>query len=116
MFAIFAVAVLRDPGVLTTFPPPCVFRKATGIYCPGCGSTRALQALARGDFFLALRCNSLSVAALVFLPFLFILRGPKFRLLYRRFIVALAAALLVFFILRNLPFPAFDFLRPPLAV
>ena len=27
----------------------CVFKRVTGIYCPGCGGTRALKALLSGD-------------------------------------------------------------------
>jgi len=29
---------------------PCVFLQVLGIYCPGCGGTRAVDALLRGDF------------------------------------------------------------------
>lgn len=29
--------------------PPCFFHKWTGWYCPGCGGTRAVKALLRGD-------------------------------------------------------------------
>ena len=40
--------------------PPCVFHKWTGYYCPGCGGTRAVKALLRGDvigsFFYHLWC------------------------------------------------------------
>ena len=32
----------------------CAFRRMTGIPCPGCGMTRAVSALARGQFLLAL--------------------------------------------------------------
>lgn len=28
---------------------PCLFRSVTGLYCPGCGGTRALKYLLRGD-------------------------------------------------------------------
>ena len=114
-FALFAVAVCRDPSVLTTFPPPCVFRKATGIFCPGCGSTRALRALLGGDFLAALRYNPFSIAVLFALPTLLVLRRPKFRAVYYRLGVVVCAVVLVFTVLRNLPFPAFDFLRPPTA-
>jgi hypothetical protein len=30
-------------------PTPCLFRQATGVPCPSCGTTRALEALAAGD-------------------------------------------------------------------
>ncbi|MBQ8285684.1 MAG: DUF2752 domain-containing protein [Thermoguttaceae bacterium] len=114
-FALFSVAVYRDPSVLTTFPPPCIFRKATGIYCPGCGSTRALRALLEGDFFAALRYNPFSIAAFFALPVLLVLARPKFRAVYYRLGVVVCAVVLVFAVLRNVPSPAFDFLRPPTA-
>ncbi len=28
---------------------PCVFRELTGLYCPGCGGTRAVKAMLKGD-------------------------------------------------------------------
>ncbi|MBQ2106068.1 MAG: DUF2752 domain-containing protein, partial [Lachnospiraceae bacterium] len=28
---------------------PCVVQELTGLYCPGCGGTRALKALLKGD-------------------------------------------------------------------
>ena len=28
---------------------PCLFHTLTGLYCPGCGGTRAAEALLRGD-------------------------------------------------------------------
>ena len=33
---------------------PCLFAKVTGLPCPGCGLTRGLAALLRGDWQLAL--------------------------------------------------------------
>lgn len=29
--------------------PPCLFHKWTGLYCPGCGGTRAVRELLKGD-------------------------------------------------------------------
>lgn len=31
----------------------CMFLRATGLYCPGCGGTRAVMALLRGDILLS---------------------------------------------------------------
>jgi len=30
---------------------PCMFRMLTGLYCPGCGGTRAVKALLTGHFW-----------------------------------------------------------------
>jgi hypothetical protein len=42
-------------------PPLCPIRRCTGHACPGCGMTRALGALVRGDVELALRYHPLVV-------------------------------------------------------
>lgn len=41
--------------------PACPLHSLTGLYCPGCGSTRAFAALLRGDVAGALMNNALSV-------------------------------------------------------
>jgi hypothetical protein len=45
--ALFVAAALWKP--LDRGVPLCGFKLATGISCPGCGMTRALAALAKGD-------------------------------------------------------------------
>lgn len=60
LYAMLAVlAVLQKSGTttLTEYGFPCTFHAVTGLYCPGCGGTRAIAALA--DFRLAesFRCH-----------------------------------------------------------
>lgn len=38
---------------------PCVVQSTLGIYCPGCGGTRAVAALLRGDFLGSFLCHPL---------------------------------------------------------
>lgn len=45
--------------------PECQFHKWTGLYCPGCGDTRAVIALMNGDILLSLRQNALIVVLLL---------------------------------------------------
>lgn len=45
--------------------PECQFYKWTGLYCPGCGDTRAVIALMNGDVLLSLRQNALIIALLL---------------------------------------------------
>ncbi len=45
-------AILYHSGIFvpTEFLYPCAFRRLSGLYCPGCGGTRSVEALLRGDF------------------------------------------------------------------
>lgn len=52
-----------DPAT-HSFLPSCLFHRLTGLYCPGCGATRALHQLARGNIAAALRLNALVVLGL----------------------------------------------------
>ncbi len=45
--------------------PTCPFLALTGLFCPGCGSLRAVHALTRGDLDAALGFNVLTVLAVV---------------------------------------------------
>ena len=47
--------------------PKCPFHELTGMWCPGCGSTRAACALAHGNVADAFRHNVLFLPALAFL-------------------------------------------------
>ncbi len=46
------------------FYPFCLFHKATGLLCPGCGSLRATHQLLHGHVLAAVHCNALLVLAL----------------------------------------------------
>jgi hypothetical protein len=59
---------LFDPATSGVFPP-CPFHALTGLYCPGCGSLRALHQLLHGQLWAALRCNPLMVSAAPFVAY-----------------------------------------------
>ncbi len=46
--------------------PTCPFLAATGLYCPGCGSLRAVHALTHGDLLTAWDRNPLAVLLVPF--------------------------------------------------
>lgn len=91
--------------------PPCPLHALTGLWCPLCGGTRAIQALAGGDIGAAVGSNLLVVAAV---PLLVLAWGrwtalrasgrpvPMLALSSRAMAVT-AAVLVVFMVLRNLP-------------
>ena len=46
---------------------PCVYYQISGIYCPGCGMTRAMRSMLKLDLYQAFRYNVFSV---ILLPFI----------------------------------------------
>jgi hypothetical protein len=52
-----------------SFYPRCALYTMTGIYCPGCGSTRALYQLAHGHLLTALHYNLLLILSLPFVGY-----------------------------------------------
>lgn len=50
---------------------PCVFKTVTGLQCPGCGNTRAVLALMRGEILAALKCNWLFPAEFFYLGWVY---------------------------------------------
>lgn len=64
--AVFAAgyAIARVTGVpLDKIVPPCILLTLTGYYCPGCGGTRAVLALLRGDILYSLYCHPMVLYA-----------------------------------------------------
>ncbi|HZQ95507.1 MAG TPA: DUF2752 domain-containing protein [Candidatus Sulfotelmatobacter sp.] len=116
-----AVILLRafDPATSTLFPP-CPIRYLTGLYCPGCGSLRAVHQLLHGNLHAAWAMNPLSVALFPFVAYglvceaVFYWRGKRLPQLTLRgtWIRGLCAAILLFGVARNLPFHPFDLLAP----
>jgi hypothetical protein len=77
--ALALVGIVMAAGyILYTFNPssstlymPCPFHELTGLYCPGCGSLRAIHHLLHGHVVMALRLNPLMVLLLPFLGYSF---------------------------------------------
>lgn len=81
---------------------PCIFKKVTGLDCPGCGMTRASLALLDGDIYQAFRWNMLVffLAPLMALYLVLERKGvfPKFNKILMGKMLFLTG---LFFILRN---------------
>jgi len=118
--------LLLAAGVLFVFDPAqhsfypfCVFHRATGWLCPGCGSLRALHQLVHGNLALAFRFNPLLILSLplcLWFGLTRVQRGPsrpKPAFATRPWWVwSFLALLLIFGVLRNLPGNTFALLRP----
>jgi len=99
------------------FYPVCEFHQLTGLYCPGCGGTRAVYQLLHGNFLRAMQDNALAVLGLAGLAGRAVwfgtrkfLQRPVGPFLPWEFFWPLLVVAVVFTVLRNLP--VFSFLSP----
>ncbi|MEU3026342.1 DUF2752 domain-containing protein [Streptomyces incarnatus] len=93
--------------------PVCPLYRFTGLYCPGCGGLRSAHAFVHGDLTAALHDNAPAVAGYFLFAVLWAVwvvrawRGRPARLaLGNAQMWAIGALLLVFTVVRNLPFGA----------
>ena len=114
--AVIAVCVLLYTG-LWNFP--CLFFKLTGLYCPGCGTGRALKAFVHGRFGEAFRYNSMLF--ILGLPFLGIFLHEYLRMVFpklglrpvyigQKAGITIFIVIVLYWVLRNIP--VFSFLAP----
>ncbi|MBC8034243.1 MAG: DUF2752 domain-containing protein [Chitinophagaceae bacterium] len=105
-----------------SFYPSCPFHALTNLYCPGCGSQRALSHLLHGHLWNAASSNLLLVLTTPFLlysAFVFVWNtfsnkpGMKQRFFHSPvFVKLLLVLVLVFAILRNIDAYPFSWLAP----
>lgn len=115
------ILLFRSHPVEYRFIPSCPTAALRGVYCPGCGSTRAVHFLLNADIAAAWRHNPLFV--ILGIPvFVLYLRGLFYQAIGKCFrfpalsaavVKFIALAVILYFIARNLPQPIFDQLRPP---
>lgn len=98
--------------------PKCPFYSLFHLYCPGCGSQRALSALLHGNIFFAFHENALM---LLFLPLLMYSalinirsNGKQKALIFYNllFVRIVLVAVVLFWLLRNIPIYPFSILAP----
>ncbi|MCX4975301.1 DUF2752 domain-containing protein [Streptomyces sp. NBC_00620] len=106
----FAYVGAVDPNQPGHYPV-CPLLRLTGVYCPGCGGLRSAHAFVHGDFAAALTDNALAVVG--YLGFAVVwtvwvvrsVRGRPARIeLGRVQLWTVGALVLVFTVVRNLPF------------
>lgn len=106
----FAYVGAVDPNEPGHYPA-CPLLQVTGLYCPGCGGLRSAHAVVHGDFAAALQDNALAVVGYALFAVLWTVwviraaRGRPLRLeLTPVRLWTVGALLLVFTVVRNLPF------------
>ncbi|NUP60890.1 MAG: DUF2752 domain-containing protein [Nonomuraea sp.] len=112
--AVFGFVGTVDPNQPGHYPT-CPFLWVTGLYCPGCGTLRTVHALAHLDPMAALGLNPLAVAMIPLLLFWWgrwVVRAWQGRprrttLAHPAWLWAFIAIIMVYWVVRNLPFGAF---------
>jgi hypothetical protein len=106
--------------VTAGFFPVCPLYAMTGLNCPGCGMTRGFHAFFHGDILGALHFNALLpiffLAFVYFVASMFLVlvrgRGLPFKIFRPGLIYAFLVLMLVFGVVRNLPYFPFTLLAP----
>lgn len=96
---------------------PCLFHQLTGLYCPGCGLTRAFIMLQNFDLFGAIRMNALIVFIPIVLIYIIISMiryikntKPYFLKIPQPITYLILFLVVIFGIIRNIP--GFEYFRP----
>ncbi len=116
-----AVVARNDPAAPGSHFPGCVFRNATGLWCPGCGLTRGVHALLNGHLGQSLSSNVFTPLAVVAIVVAMVswlrtswgrsaLRLPAG--VQRALMVVAPAVVLLYGVLRNIPAAPFPSLAP----
>ena len=100
--------------------PDCLWLSVTGLYCPGCGTSRALHSLLHGHVLVALGYNPLTVVLLPFVQVRLMFeaqamwsRGrPAIQRFFDGQAVGVLYVVLAFWVARNVPYAPFDWLAP----
>ena len=112
LMTIWGYMFLRNGG---DYLPECAFFHYTGLYCPGCGTGRALVALAQGSVWDAFCLNPLLFVGIPLLGYYIFLKtfsSEKRAFFTHRRIQATLWILLGYWVLRNLPIYPFLMLAP----
>jgi len=102
------------------FLPKCLLHETTGLYCPGCGGTRAVFALSKGHWAEAFHNNLFWPVTLPLLAFVWLnlgiyaLKGKSLKVPYQntRAAVAIAVLIILYGVVRNIPVYPFTLLAP----
>lgn len=101
-----------DPANFSFFSS-CYFKKFTGLDCPGCGGQRALYDLLHFRFAEAIDHNILMAAGSPVIAFValnaFFFEKKQF--FTPKFLWGICAIIVTFWIVRNLPYEAFEWMK-----
>ena len=104
----------------SVFFPKCPLYATTGIYCPGCGSQRAMHSFLHLNLKEVISYNVLFLLGVLILVYhvsvegINLLLGKKiYNILYHpKTSMLLLVIVIIYWIIRNIPYPPFNLLAP----
>ena len=119
VITLLSLYYLFNPNESGIFPK-CPFHSFTGLYCPGCGSQRALHSLLHFDFAGTLDYNALYILGISVISYNLIVEGINkffgknyYNYLYHpKTPMFIGIIVMIFWILRNIPLEPFCYLAP----
>lgn len=119
LLLILSLYFFIDPSSTALFPK-CPFLKFTGLYCPGCGSQRAFHNILKGNIITGIKHNYLFLLAFSVIGYQLIIfvinkysSNTYQNLLHKSSITrAILIIVVLFWILRNIPYSPFTTLAP----
>lgn len=110
------LCIISYINYFNNFSFKCIFNELTGLYCPGCGTTRMMISLTKGEIYQAFRWNPHMFIVIWILPIMISvvfgvieLKGNIAKW-YNRLLIVIAVITILFGILRNLAI--FRYLAP----
>ncbi|MFV0305203.1 MAG: DUF2752 domain-containing protein [Moheibacter sp.] len=112
----------HNPSNKENFYASCTFKSVTGLDCPGCGGQRSVHHLLHFDIVQAFRFNAFFVLALPYILLLIFhevrlffwkIPKPKNFLTSNKMLWIFVVAILLFGLIRNLPYYPFTLLATP---
>jgi len=80
---------------------PCIFNKITGLFCPGCGMSRAVHSIFKFNFNQAIRYNGLILIIPPMLVFYYLLNNSNSRKLSKIILILMIVISLGYGFIRN---------------
>ena len=98
------IVIKLNLNSILRFIPVCPFYTATGLYCTGCGSTRAVISLLNMDLISAIKYNLGLVSSLIVILISYIEYALNKKILPRKFKfwIVFLAIIISYYIVRNL--------------
>lgn len=109
------ITIWRFDGSLEAWFPKCALYRWTGLHCPGCGTTRALNALLHGRIWAAIRFNPLLILGGPVIAWLLLRQRRREQagsLAAPGLAWALLCVLALYGLARNIPSPSRSWLAP----